>query len=293
MNAASYALTAILLWSSLALLTDRLSHLPPLLAVGLALTVCGLAGTIRLRDWKVSAATWLVGVGGIFGYHVLLFAAFGLAPAVEANMIQYLWPLCIVVFTPLFLPGTRLAPRHALGAVLGLCGAGLIVTGGHFGLRMQYMPGYLCALGAAVTWACYSLMTKRLPRFPTAAVGGFCLVSGLLSLALYVLLESPAVSLTAGDWTVVFFLGCGPMGAAFYAWDAAMKRGDPRMIGALAYLTPLLSTLLLAAVNGRELTTRHGLAILLVTGGAAVGSLDSLRPLLAVIATRWRRTRTE
>ena len=92
---------------------------------------------------------------------------------------------------------------------------------------------------------------------------------------------------------MVFFLGCGPMGAAFYAWDAAMKRGDPRMIGALAYLTPLLSTLLLAAVNGRELTTRHGLAILLVTGGAAVGSLDSLRPLLAVIATRWRRTRTE
>ncbi|MGE4424555.1 MAG: DMT family transporter [Pseudodesulfovibrio sp.] len=281
MNAALLALATILMWSSLALLTDRISHLPPLLSVGLVLTVCGLAGAVRLRRWRVSAATWLTGVGGIFGYHFLLFAAFGRAPAVEANMVQYLWPLCIVLFTPLFLPGNRLTPGHLLGAALGLSGAGLIVTGGSFGLRMEYLPGYLCALGAAVTWACYSLQTKRLPPFPSAAVGGFCLVSGLLSLALHFVLGGHGPTPSGGDWLIILLLGVGPMGVAFYTWDAAMKRGDPRMIGALAYLTPMLSTMLLVAVNGREFTPLHGLAILLVTGGAVIGSLDSLRPLLA------------
>ncbi|OIQ52408.1 aromatic amino acid exporter [Pseudodesulfovibrio hydrargyri] len=289
MNAALLALATILMWSSLALLTDRISHLPPLLSVGLVLTACGLAGAVRLRSWKVSAATWLTGVGGIFGYHFLLFAAFGRAPAVEANMVQYLWPLCIVLFTPLFLPGNRLTPAHLLGAALGLSGAGLIVTGGSLGLRMDYLPGYLCALGAAVTWACYSLQTKRLPPFPTAAVGGFCLVSGLLSLTLHFALGGHGPTPSGGDWLIILLLGFGPMGAAFYTWDAAMKRGDPRMIGALAYLTPMLSTMLLVAVNGREFTPLHGLAILLVTGGAVIGSLDSLRPLLAGRFGRRRR----
>ena len=288
MNAALLALVTILMWSSLALLTDRLSHLPPLLSVGLVLTACGLPGMIRLRSWKVSAATWMTGVGGIFGYHFLLFAAFGLAPAVEANMVQYLWPLCIVLFTPLFLPGNRLTPSHLIGAALGLSGAGLIVTGGSFGLRMEYLPGYLCALGAAVTWACYSLQTKRLPPFPSSTVGGFCLVSGLLSLALHFLLDAPGPLPSGRDWLFILLLGFGPMGAAFYTWDAAMKRGDPRMIGALSYLTPMLSTTLLVAVNGRDFTPLHGLAILLVTGGAVIGSLDSLRLLLAERARRRR-----
>ena len=277
MNAYFFAAATIIMWSSLALLTDRIAHLPPLLSVGLVLTVCGLAGLIRVREWKVSLPTLIVGVGGIFGYHYLLFTAFRHAPAVEANMIQYLWPLFIVLFTPLILPGNTLGKHHLMGAILGLGGAGLIITDGCMGLRMEYLPGYACALAAAVVWACYSLLTKRLPPFSTAAVGGFCLASGLLSLAMHVLGQGTSPVPTAADWTSIILLGVGPMGLAFYTWDAAMKRGDPRIIGALAYLTPLLSTLLLVIVNDLAFTTTHAVAICLVTCGALVGSLDSLR----------------
>ena len=279
MNATIFAAATIIMWSSLALLTDRVSHLPPLLSVGLVLTVCGLVGLIRVRQWKVPPLTLAVGVGGIFGYHYLLFMAFGLAPAVEANMIQYLWPLFIVLFSPLILPGHKLGRHHLIGATLGLCGAGLIVTGGHFGLRMQYLPGYMSAFAAAVIWACYSLLSKRLPRFSSAAVGGFCLASGVLSLMMHLLGNGLSVMPGATDWTNIILLGVGPMGLAFYTWDAAMKQGDPRIIGALAYLTPLLSTLLLVMVNDTGFTTLHGAAICLVTGGAVIGSMDSLKPL--------------
>ena len=121
-----------------------------------------------------------------------------------------------------------------------------------------------------MVWATYSLGTRRVARFPTAAVGLFGLVSGLLALACHALLE-PAVELSARDWLLIVAVGVGPLGAAFFFWDAALKRSDPRRIGLLSYLTPLASTLLLAATTGRALTPWTGGAALLIVGAALVG----------------------
>jgi drug/metabolite transporter (DMT)-like permease len=276
LSATLLALASILMWSFLAFLGARVSHLPPFLVVGIALCVSGLVGATRLRGWRVPLTTLLVGIGGIFGYHFLYFSAFQHAPAVEANLMNYLWPLLIVLLSPLFLAGYRLQVYHLLGACLGLSGAGLIITGGRLSLDLANLGGYLLAAGAAFVWASYSLLTKRLPPFPTAAVGAFCLASGLLALCAY-WIGSGRVSfphLAGGDWLSLVLLGLGPMGAAFFTWDAALKRGDPRIIGSLTYLTPLTSTLLLTLVGGRELNWVSGLAMLLIVGGAAIGSLD-------------------
>jgi drug/metabolite transporter (DMT)-like permease len=279
------ALLAILVWSSLALLNSRVSAVPPFLAVGVALCVGGLFGLIKAREWRVPLLTFAVGVGGIFGYHALLFFAFRLAPSVEVNLINYLWPLLIVLLSPAILAGFRLGPRHVAGALLGFAGALLIVSGGRLELDAANLPGYLLAAAAALVWACYSLLTKRLPSFPTGAVGGFCLASGALSLALFFLegASSSGIELRAlgwADWLSLVLLGLGPMGGAFYAWDAALKRGDPRVIGALSYLTPLLSTLNLVMLGGKELSPTAGVAMALIVAGAAVGSLDLIEAAL-------------
>jgi drug/metabolite transporter (DMT)-like permease len=273
------ALTSVLLWSFLGYLGARVTHVPPLLVVGIALCVSGLATMLKLREWRVPLATFSVGVGGIFGYHFLYFSAFQFAPPVEANLMNYLWPLLIVLLSPLYLPGYKLRPHHLLGALMGLCGAGLIITGGKMSLDLANFWGYLLAAGAALVWASYSLMTKRLPSFPTTAVGGFCLASGLLSLAIFSLGNQSfsIVSLTTSDWITIVLLGVGPMGAAFYTWDAALKRGDPRVIGSLAYITPLTSTLILVLLGGRQLTWISGLAMALIVVGAIVGSWDLIR----------------
>jgi drug/metabolite transporter (DMT)-like permease len=68
------------------------------------------------------------------------------------------------------------------------------------------------------------------------------------------------------------------MGAAFFTWDAALKRGDPRIIGSLAYITPLTSTLVLVLMGGRRLTWVSGMAMLLIVTGAVIGSLDLFSP---------------
>jgi len=193
-----------------------------------------------MQQWKVPARTLALGLYGLFGYHFLFFIALRSAPPVQANLVNYLWPLGIVLMAPLFLPGMRLHGLHIAAALLGLAGAALAIVGGR-DLQGGFAWGYIPALASALVWASYSLLTRRVPAFPSAAIGLFGLLSGLLSLLCHALLESP-VELNAHDGALLLAMGLGPLGGAFYLWDAALKRGDARQIGVLSFLTPLLST---------------------------------------------------
>jgi len=263
------ALAAIALWATLASLGVALAHVPPFLLTGLALLLGSVPSWPLVRRWPVPASTLLLGVYGLFGFHFLLFVALRNAPPLEANLVNYLWPLLIVVLAPLLLPDIRLRPVHVVAALAGFAGAALAIVGGRE-LAGGLSWGYLAAAGSAFVWASYSLLTQRVERFPTAAIGLFGLVSGLLALACHALLE-PAVALSLRDWLLIVVVGLGPLGAAFFFWDAALKRSDPRRIGLLSYLTPLASTLLLAATSGRALTWWTAAAALLIAGAAVVG----------------------
>lgn len=265
-----HALGAIALWASLASLGVALKHLPPFLLTGLALVIGSVPAWPLARQWRVPLRTLALGIYGLFGYHFLLFMALRVAPPVEANLVNYLWPLLIVVLAPVFLRELQLKPAHVLAALAGFAGAAIAILGGDRGSGM-WSWGYLPALGAAFMWASYSLCTRRVPAFPTAAIGLFGLVSGLLSLACHAVLE-PAATLAARDWLLVAVMGLGPLGAAFFLWDQALKRGDARQIGILSYLTPLASTTLLVAVTGRALTANIAAAAALIIGAAVVGT---------------------
>lgn len=272
-----FALGAIALWASLASLGTALAHLPPFLLTGLALTIGSLLGLPSvLRDrraWKVPPTTLALGVYGLFGFHFLLFIALRHAPPVEANLVNYLWPLLMVVLAPVLLRGVRLRALHVVAALLGFAGAAIAIlaarNGG--GNANGETWGFALAAGSAFIWASYSLWTQRVPTFSTAAIGLFGLVSGLLSLACHALLE-PSVALTARDWLLVALCGLGPLGAAFYLWDMALKRGDARQIGILSYLTPLASTALLLLVTGRPLSWTIALAAALILSAAVMGT---------------------
>lgn len=270
------ALGAIALWSLLAALGLMLSHVPPFLLTGLGLLIGSIPAWPFARQWRVPRSTLLLGVYGLFGFHFLLFIALRQAPPVTANLVNYLWPLFIVVFAPLFLRNLRWSLVHVGAALVGFAGAALAVVAetdlAAPGTSGEFAWGYLAALASAWVWASYSLLTKRVAHFPTAAIGAFAVVSGVLSLLCHVWLE-PAVSLSPRDWGLLTLLGLGPLGAAFFLWDAALKRGDPRRIGVLSYLTPLASTLLLVATSGRPLTPAIGFAALLIVGAAGVGLL--------------------
>src|SRR6202166_2897849 len=181
-------LTAILIWSLLAALTVATGKIPAFQLAAMTFAIGALVGSLtwigRPDDaigalWQPPTA-WIVGVGGLFGYHALYFLALRFAPPAEACLLNYLWPLLIVLFSSL-LPGERLAPHHVIGALLGLAGTVLLFAGNSTGgfVRGQ-LPGLFAAFVAAFVWAAYSVMSRKLKSVPTDAVAGFCLATALL-----------------------------------------------------------------------------------------------------------------
>ncbi|OAD41289.1 permease [Hydrogenophaga crassostreae] len=294
MNANLLALGAIALWASLAALGVTLAHVPPFLLTGLSLLVGSLIALplsrFDFRQWYVPSKTLAIGVYGLFGFHFLLFIALRHAPPVQANLVNYLWPLGIVVMAPLFLPGVKLTGRLVFAALLGFAGAALAILGGRPAdpNAPLWAWGYIPALMSAFIWASYSLLTQRVKAFPTAAVGSFALVSGLLALLCHVWLE-PSTALSDKDWALIALLGLGPLGGAFFLWDAALKRGDARQIGVLSFLTPLLSTLVLLAMQKEMPSWSVGLAALMIVGAAVIATRKPQALLGAVDCGRFRR----
>ncbi len=268
------ALAAIVLWGSLAWLSLKLASWPPFFLLGCALAIGALPALPRIRDWRVPLRTLALGVYGIFGFHFFLFVALRNAPPVEANLINYLWPLLIVLLAPVLLDGYRLRAQHVIGAIMGFAGAALLVGQDVQGSR--FAIGYVFALVSALIWSSYSLWTKRVPAFATAAIGLFCAVASLLAFAFHWTWESRFTA-PAGDLAYLLAMGLGPLGAAFFLWDYALKRGDPRHIGTLAYQTPVLSTAQLIATGRGVFSVRIGVAAALVVSGAALVTRESSR----------------
>jgi drug/metabolite transporter (DMT)-like permease len=264
------ALGAILLWASLAAMVSRLSALPPFLLTGLALLIGALVSLPHWRQWRVPWRTFLIAAGALFSYHLLLFLALRWAPPVIANLINYLWPLLIVLLSPLFDRSLRLGGKIILAALLGFAGAAVAVSSGKVSeLTGWAWLGLLLALLAALIWASYSQLLRRLPPFSSWAVGGFALAASGASLLMHLLFE-PRTAIASSDWPWLLLLGLGPMGLAFVLWDRAMKTADPRRVGVLAYLTPVLSTALLLLATRQPFSLSIGLATILVVAGAVL-----------------------
>lgn len=266
-------LITILCWGSLATFGNLLLHLPPFFVLGVTFLIGSIPAFFKFRlmfpSWKI--VLW--GVAGYFFYHFFLFYAFRFAPTVEANLINYLWPVIMVLITPVFFPAEKLRFYHVAGAAIAIIGSVFLVSSKGLELSFENMKGYLLALGAAITWPVYSIGKKKLGDISVWAVGGFCFLSGLLCLATHALIE-PRVVLIQHDFLLLLLMGAGPFGLAFYLWDLSMKNGDPRVIGALAYLTPVLSTLGLVFFADQELTRSTFLAMILIFMGASAGVLD-------------------
>jgi len=227
-----------------------------------------------LAHTRHPAPVWILGVGGLFGYHFFYFLALRNAPAVEAGLIAYLWPLLIVVFSAL-LPGERLRWFHLAGALLGLGGSALLITGGEaVSFKSEFALGYGAAATCALTWATYSVVSRRFGHVPTDTVGWFCGAAAVLGLIAHLVFEDTVWPTDAGQWLAVLALGLGPVGLAFFVWDYGVKRGNIQSLGVFSYAAPLISTLLLIAFGAADLSWAVAIACAAIVGGALLASKE-------------------
>lgn len=270
--------TAVLMWALLAVLTIGTAPVPPLQLNAICFGIGGAIGfvwislgrgfsVLRGVSWKVYA----FGAIGLFGYHFLYFTAFRLAPYAQTGLIAYLWPLFIVLLSGL-LPGETLRPLHLMGAGLAFAGAAAIVLGGGTASGPGATLGLGLAFVCALTWAGYSVLSRKLGDVPTEAVTVFCLLTAALSAVAHLMLETTAWPQSATGWASVVALGIGPVGLAFFTWDIGMKRGDIQTLGTLSYAAPLLSTLVLILTGQATATPILGLSAVAIAGGAAMAT---------------------
>ncbi|MCR4265496.1 DMT family transporter [Nitratireductor sp. ZSWI3] len=275
--------SAVVMWALLALFTSASGAVPPFQLSALAFSVATLIGLAmrlvappREKAGPIPPVVWLIGIAGLFGYHFFYFTALRNAPAVEASLIAYLWPLLIVLGSAL-MPGERLGWHHIAGALLGLAGTALIITkGGGFTFESRYALGYAMAGVCALFWSGYSLLSRRFQAVPTSTVTWFCLATAVLSALCHLALEQTVWPAAPGEWLAVLGLGLMPVGAAFYAWDYGVKRGNIQVLGASSYAAPLLSTLILIAAGAAQPTATIIAACLLITFGAALAAKNMI-----------------
>ncbi|MDO8878916.1 MAG: EamA family transporter [Pseudolabrys sp.] len=281
-RATLFGFSAILMWSLLALLTVASGTVPPFQLAAMTFAIGGALGAVWVSwsgHWgalRQKPQVWLLGVSGLFGYHALYFIALRLAPPAEAGLLNYFWPLLIVLFSGL-LPGEHLRWHSVAGALLGLAGTVILFLGKGIAPALEYVAGYSAAFCAAFVWAGYSVLSRRYVGVPTAAVAGFCLATALLAALCHLAFEVTVWPRTTGEWLAVAGLGIGPVGAAFYVWDIGVKRGDIKLLGVASYAAPILSTFFLVLAGFAEASVTLWFAALMITGGGLLAAKDMLR----------------
>lgn len=278
---------AILMWASLALLTALTAPVPPFLLIALTFGVA-FAFTLIRWSWlgwealvirlKQPWPVWLLGIGGLFGYHVLYIVALRLVPVAEASLIAYLWPLLIVLLSSLLLK-IALRWQHVAGAMIGFAGV-VLLKGEAWGSvlaewRGGEMLGYGAALLAALTWALYSVLSRKFANAPTDVIGAYCGIAAFLGLVCHLGFEETQWPFEWKGWIAILVLGLGPMGLAFFVWDYGVKHGDIRLLGVLSYGAPLFSTILLTLSGVTAVSWALAGGCFLIAAGAALAGYRS------------------
>ncbi len=290
MRATGAGAIAILIWASLSLLTVWSGKIPPFQLVAMSFLIATLVGLSMIliegldpRLLRLNGRAMMLGVAGLFGYHFFFFLALRHAPVLEASLVNYLWPLLIVLFSAL-LPAAHqqsgLRWWHIAGALLGFAGAAVILFAdadkgaGSFAGNSWF--GYLAAFVAALVWSTYSVASRLFANVPTQAVTIYCFLTMIGATIAHLTFEPTIWPATSSAWLAVLLLGLGPVGGAFYFWDAGMKRGDVRLLGVLSYFVPLLSMLLLIMAGISSPDPLIWIAAALIISGAVLAARDKI-----------------
>ncbi len=272
---------ALVMWSSLAALSVAVKDIPPFQLLSIGMFLGGLSGAatwpFRPGAWRralvLPPKIWAVGIYGLFFYHLCFFLAFRWAPPLQANIINYLWPLFTIIFS-VFLPGHVFKSHHLTGLIVGVLGVVTALLTAPTSIDGTFIYGYLCAGVCALTWSSYTVMSRYYKQISTDAVTGFCFAVAFLSFVAHLCLEQTLWPTTPASWLSLLLIGLFPTGIAFYAWDYGVKKGNLLLLGFVSYATRIASSVFLWIFGFAEFNSGAWTGIALITAGAAIASRE-------------------
>ena len=219
------------------------------------------------RDY---AKMFCMGFLGLYLYYIFLYGSFSLAPAGQANIINYLWPIFVVIFSVILLK-EKATWKTFLAILLSFAGAILVFSRGDFSsLQNEYTGGYLLAFGAAVCYGLFSVLGKKLQyeKFTSMLVfyvASLCLITPTMLAA-----SKFAIPQSLSTWLALLFLGGLANSLGFVFWFKALEKGDTHKLANLIYINPFLSLLFVYLINGEAIPLVSILGLLLIVCGIFV-----------------------
>lgn len=270
-------LAAVLIWSLTAPVIALAVGIDPFLYVTLG---DGIGALVFVALWVArrhnplpelkTIPLWFYGLGliGISVHNLTWVAALQQAPPLEATLIIYTWPLLVIVFTTISL-GQKFRWFHIVAGLLGMAGIAVLLMGRGLGIGgFNLLPGHGWALVSALTWSVFSAVSARYPYLTSNFLGVVFFLSMVINGAVWLFYQGAPLAPTQSLWiagTASIFFALG-----YAMWDFGMKHGNSQLIGAISFLTPVLTAVYLVLLGKADLTLYLLASLALVVAGIAV-----------------------
>ncbi|MCC4797507.1 hypothetical protein BCT30_12780 [Enterovibrio norvegicus] len=280
--AIGYGLAAVLLWSTVATAFKiTLTYMDPIQMLAAASVVSALS-LAAIAAWKGTLNTLtatlskrplyylMLGLINPLVYYLVLFKAYDLLPASQAQPLNYSWAITLTLMAAIFM-GQKIRKQDWIAAVLGYAGVVVIATKGDvLALNFDSPLGVGLALLSTLLWAGYWILNAKNQADPVIGL----LLGFLLSLPF-----SIGLSLYTSDWSgipwqgwlAVSYVGLFEMGITFVLWLNAIKlASNTARISNLIFISPFISLLLLATIIGEQIHPTTLVGLLMIVAGLLV-----------------------
>ena len=273
-----YAIGAVLIWSTVAsaFKISLRSLSPALLLLYANLVSVLLLGLILLcrREFALALPknrqelfrSMSLGILNPFLYYLILFKAFDLLPAQEAQPLNYTWAITLSILAIPLLK-QKLSLREIFAILVSYSGVLVISTRGDlFGMNFSDPLGVALALGSTFAWALYWICNVRDSRPPLAGLfmNFLCALPLILIYCLFFTeMQRPDLNGLLG----AAYIGCFEMGISFFLWLQALKYTvSTARISSLIFISPFISLILIHFLVGEEIlaSTFYGLVLIVM-----------------------------
>ncbi|MBI2647483.1 DMT family transporter, partial [Candidatus Woesearchaeota archaeon] len=259
-----YVALVVLLWASTAavgkLMLKNLNNLQVLFYTSLIASISLfiivlfqkkflLIKKYKLKDYRHFA---YMGFICVFLYYIFLFAGLMFAPAQEALIVNYTWPIWVVIFAMILLK-EEFNLKKMLAILLGFIGVYVVVTKGDiFSLSIANIKGDLFAFAGAISYGIFSVLGKEhnYDKF-TSMMFYYTFTFVFITISNLIFSEIPKISLC--ELAGLTWLGIFTSGLAFVFWFLALKHGDTAKMSNIVFLTPFLSLVFIYFLLGEKI----------------------------------------
>jgi len=211
-----------------------------------------------------------MGLVGIFLYHILLFGGFAIAPAGQANVINYLWPVFIIIFSVPILK-EKFNYKTILAVLISFTGALIVFTRGSLSnFNNEYALGYLLTALAAVCYGLFSVLGKKLQYEKYTSMLIYYVFATILIVPTTLIFSDFVVPQTIGAIVAILLLGGVFNSIAFVFWFKALKEGHTHKTANAVYAIPFLAMIWTYFLNAEPIEVFSVIGLVLIIVGIMI-----------------------